>query len=265
MKKNLFFIAMLLFVASLSAQTTQTEEKIRDVRSNPEYFFLRITDVASSLHLLPEPPQPGDVRFQLDQARYYWGKMQRGTERGELAVRDAKIDPDGVCVAMADAFGFHISKETSPELYTLITKINGDAGDLCTREAKNHYMRQRPYMLMEEATAVPSDEEVLRHNGSYPSGHTAIGWATALVLSEINVDNQQEILERGYDMGTSRVIVGYHWQSDVDNARIVAAALVARLHADEGFAQQLAKAKSEFARLKAEGKIKIHDLDPTMN
>lgn len=263
--KRLLLVTFLFCAASLSAQTTRTEERIRDVRSNPDYFFLKITDVASSLRLLPEPPQPGDLRFQLDQARYYWGKLQRGTERGELAVRDAKIDPDGVCVAMADAFGFHISKDESPELYVLVTKINGDAGDLCTREAKNYYMRQRPYMLMEEPSAVPGDEEVLRHNGSYPSGHTAIGWATALVLSEINVENQQEILERGYDMGTSRVIAGYHWQSDVDNARIVAAALVARLHADEGFQQQLAKAKSEFARLKAAGKIKIHGFDPTMN
>ena len=95
----------------------------------------------------------------------------------------------------------------------------------------------------------------LVNNGSYPSGHTAIGWATALVLAEINVDRQNEILKRGYEMGESRVIAGYHYQSDVDNGRIVAAGVVARLHADEGFQKQLEKAKKEFAKLKKEGKI----------
>jgi len=75
------------------------------------------------------------------------------------------------------------------------------------------------------------------------------------VLAEINVDRQNEILKRGYEMGESRVIAGYHYQSDVDNGRIVAAALVARLHADEGFQKQLEKAKKEFAKLKKDGKI----------
>jgi acid phosphatase (class A) len=102
---------------------------------------------------------------------------------------------------------------------------------------------------------VPEDEAALVNNGSYPSGHTAIGWATALVLAEINVDHQNEILKRGYEMGESRVIAGYHYQSDVDNGRIVAAGVVARLHADEGFQKQLEKAKKEFAKLKKEGKI----------
>ena len=57
-------------------------------------------------------------------------------------------------------------------------------------------------------------------------------------------------------MGESRVICGYHFQSDVDAGRITASGAVARLHADEGFASQLAKAKKEFARLQKEGKVK---------
>ena len=55
--------------------------------------------------------------------------------------------------------------------------------------------------------------------------------------------------------GQSRVICGYHWQSDVDAARLISAAVVARLHAEPAFQEQLAKAKKEFAKLKKEGKI----------
>ncbi|MDO4184889.1 MAG: phosphatase PAP2 family protein [Bacteroidales bacterium] len=243
---------VLLLLALLSgalAVQAQPEEKIQDVRTYPDYYFLKIDDVASSLNLLPAPPQPDDILFQYDVARYQWGKLQRNTPRGELAVRDADASASGVCAAFSEAFGYELTEQGTPELFELVKKIVADAGDLSTREAKNHYKRPRPYMLFGESTSVPQDEEALSHNGSYPSGHTAEGWAVALVLAEINVANQDAILQRGYDYGTSRVIVGYHWQSDVDNARIVASAVVARLHADEGFIEQLAKAKAEFKTL----------------
>lgn len=68
-----------------------------------------------------------------------------------------------------------------------------------------------------------------------------MGWAEALVLAEINVDRQDEILKRGYEIGQSRVIAGYHWQSDVDAARLMGSAVVARLHADSKFQAQLEK------------------------
>ncbi len=60
-----------------------------------------------------------------------------------------------------------------------------------------------------------------------PSGHTSIGWATALVLAEINPQRQNEEARLS---SASRVICGYHWQSDVDAARIVGSAVVATLH-----------------------------------
>ena len=75
-----------------------------------------------------------------------------------------------------------------------------------------------------------------------------IGWATALVLAEINPQRQNEILKRGFELGESRVICGYHWQSDVDAARIVGSAVVATLHTNPAFQQQLQKAKDEFAK-----------------
>ncbi|HEY0207705.1 MAG TPA: phosphatase PAP2 family protein, partial [Acerihabitans sp.] len=42
---------------------------------------------------------------------------------------------------------------------------------------------------------------------------------------------------------------GYHWQSDVDAARVVASAVVATLHTNDAFIQQLAKAKAEIRAL----------------
>ena len=251
MKRNLLLVALLAVSVATWAQ-----EKIKDVRTKPDVYFLQIGEVANSLELLPPPPQPGSILFLNDQAQYQWGLKQRRTPRGDQAVTDARVDGAGVPNAFSEAFGVKISKENTPEIFKLVVNMREDAGDLATRAAKEHYMRVRPFAFYEKTTCNPEQQQELSTNGSYPSGHTAIGWATALVLAEINVDRQNEILKRGYEMGQSRVICGYHFQSDVDAARLVASAVVARLHANEAFTAQLAKAKKEFAELVKKGKVK---------
>lgn len=250
-RKSLFVVLLSVFTLSTFAQ-----QKIKDVRTNPDLYFLQADEVANSLELLPAPPQPGSILWMNDEAQYQWGKLQRNTLRGDQAAADARVGGDGVPNAFSEAFGIKISKETTPEIYKLVLGMREDAGDLATRAAKNHYMRVRPFAFYHETTCNPEQQQELSTNGSYPSGHTAIGWATALILSEINVDRQNEILKRGYEMGQSRVICGYHFQSDVDAARLVSSAVVARLHANKNFMAQLEKAKAEFAKLDKAGKVK---------
>jgi len=92
---------------------------------------------------------------------------------------------------------------------------------------------------------------VLRKDGSYPSGHTAIGWAWALLLCEISPEQSNAILRRGWEFGQSRIICNVHWQSDVNQGRIMGAATVARLHADPVFLADLESSKNEIATIRA--------------
>ena len=250
---TVFFLLISFISYNLSAQSTQ----IRDKRTNPDLYFLEESEVANSLTLLPPPPEANSILFLYDKAQYDWGKLQRSTPRGDQAVSDAIISGSGVPMAFSEAFGMDITKEQTPEIYKLIINMREDAGDLATRHAKIHYMRVRPFSFYKEETCLPEHQHALSTNGSYPSGHTSIGWATALVLAEINVDRQNEILQRGYEMGQSRVICGYHFQSDVDAARLVSSAVVARLHANDAFMAQLKKAKDEFVQLQKSGKVKV--------
>lgn len=139
-----------------------------------------------------------------------------------------------------------LSKENTPAIYHALYR-----GVLTVRLAaskpKIEYMRKRPYTRFSEPTLLPEGEERLRLNGSYPSGHTVRGWAMALLLCEINPAAQDEILKLGYEWGQSRVIAGYHWQSDVDASRLVAAAGFARLHTNAEFLADIAAARAEFA------------------
>lgn len=221
----------------------------KDVTTKPDVYFLKESQSIDSLALLPAPPAVDSIEFLNDKTQYDAGKMLRNTPRGKQAWKDANVEGDGVAEAFSDAYGMAINKEKTPELDRLVKKMREDAGDLATRSAKEHYMRIRPFAFYHEATCRSDEEGKLSTNGSYPSGHTTIGWATALVLSEINPDRQGQILQRGYEMGQSRVICGYHWQSDVTAARVVASAIVARLHAEPTFISQLQKAKDEFKRL----------------
>jgi acid phosphatase (class A) len=95
------------------------------------------------------------------------------------------------------------------------------------------------------------DEAALRSSGSYPSGHTSIGWSWALVLAEAAPEESEAILARGRAFGERRVVCNVHWESDVIEGRFIGAATVARLHAEPAFLADLNAAKSELAAARA--------------
>ena len=198
---------------------------------------------------LPPPPDTASAAFQYDKAQYRWGLEQRkDSARCALAIQDAEWSVDYMCRIMGGAIGMTISKEATPAIYRMLTAGILSA-DKVSETAKSYYMRIRPYMYYSEPTIAPWDEEELSHNGSYPSGHTILGWTTALLLSEVAPEHADTILARGYMYGQSRVIAGFHWQSDVDAGRLASSAAVARLHADKRFLKMLKKARKEYKRL----------------
>ena len=215
--------------------------------------FLTAADMPAGEKYLPAPPDYSGERFFNDWVAYKWGKTMRPTDRGKQVVSDASTSINYFCSTFSPAFGMTISSSNTPELYARLSKARVD-GNSAANSVKKYYMKTRPFMKFEESTSVPSSEESLRTNGSYPSGHTAQGWTLTLILAEINPARQDTILSRGYQYGQSRAIGGFHWLSDVDAGRCVASAAVARLHADPAFMEQLKKAKQEFAKKSASSK-----------
>ena len=96
---------------------------------------------------------------------------------------------------------------------------------------------------------ITDEEAELAGEGSYPSGHTMRGWTAALLLAEINPAAADTIFARGWMYGESRVIVGAHWQSDVEASRVAASIGYCALHASPEFREQMAKAQTEFLEL----------------
>ncbi|WP_370519925.1 phosphatase PAP2 family protein [Bordetella sp. 15P40C-2] len=191
------------------------------------------------------------MAFLADEAEYKAGHVLRDPERTALAAQDADYKNFGS--AFSEAFGMEISASHTPVLFALMNRILHDSHDYAMRSAKNHYMRVRPFVIYKDATCTPERDSKMAKTGSYPSGHASFGWAAALVLAEINPERETQILRRGLSFGDSRVVCGAHWRSDVDNGRIMGAAVVAALHANPQFMQALNAAKKEFIELDDRG------------
>lgn len=211
--------------------------------------YFTVEEMPNALVFMPAPPQLDETRFAYDLAQYQWGKSMRETPRGEQARLDAEYSIERMGVIFSPVMGIEISEKNTPEIWKLL-KDATKTTDLAMKMVKKTYMRKRPYMLLGEPTLVPEDEEELRHNGSYPSGHTTLGWSTALILCEINPEAQDQILKVGFEYGQSRVIAGFHWQSDVDAARVITGAAFSRLHTSPAYLKQLQKAQKEFSKKK---------------
>ncbi|MBL8549613.1 MAG: phosphatase PAP2 family protein [Hyphomonadaceae bacterium] len=113
---------------------------------------------------------------------------------------------------------------------------------------KDAYARRRPYL--DDARILQCDIPAASgaDSPSYPSGHGAGGWAWALVMAELLPAHADAILVRGRDYGDSRVICGFHYPSDIESGRILAAGTIARLHADPAFRRDLDAARRELRR-----------------
>ena len=243
MKKILAMAAAAIMAAvNLSAQE---EEEVVNA-----YFTQG--EMPDMMVFLPGPPDSTSVAFMNDVARYYWGKeMRNDPERAAQATRDAVYGLATILTEFEEAFGMKVTKDDTPEIYKVLLEGTATCDSICTRP-KREYMRRRPFMVFNEPTLYPEDEPALRLNGSFPSGHTLLGWSSALLMMEINPDRATEIMARGYRYGENRLVVGAHWQSDTDAARLAASVAYARLHTSERFLEQMRKAREEFQRLKGE-------------
>ncbi|MBR1927642.1 MAG: phosphatase PAP2 family protein [Bacteroidales bacterium] len=228
----------LLAAAPLFSQSSNFIEKAK--------YFLQTEQMPDASKFLPDYPAFGSELFLGDSIVYEAGKRLRDTARGSVAVEDASTSIRHILKRFSPAMGVEMTPETFPKLASLVYRSNATAR-LSITYAKDYYHRMRPYQYFNEPTPIP-EEEAKDDLTSYPSGHTIRFWTAALVLAALDPDHQEEILKTGYECGQSRTIVGYHYQSDVDAARLAASAAYARMSVDPGWRKAFRKARKEFRR-----------------
>lgn len=214
--------------------------------------YLKREELPDSLALLPAPPAEGSQAQAADGEAFRTLTALRNGPRGALAVKDANLQFPQAASIFSCALDVNISEQATPSLNLLLRRTMRDAGR-ATRKAKDAYQRPRPFMVFHSTTCTPDDEAHLRQDGSYPSGHSALGWAWALVLTAIAPDRADALLQRGRAFAQSRAVCGMHWKSDIEAGRLIGSATVARLHDKAEFTAQMAAAKDEIAQARASG------------
>ena len=205
-----------------------------------------------SIALIPPPPAPGTPEFAADEAVYRKLNALQDTMRWQLAASDANLKFPVAANAFSCAVGIEVTAATTPQLYELLQRVVVDAGQ-STYKAKEKYNRERPFEITGDPICVPADEQLLRGNASYPSGHASLGYVWGEVFAELLPERAAAARARAYEFGESRVVCRVHYQSDVDAGRTVGQAVFERLHQDPEFVADMAAAKVEAKRARKHG------------
>ncbi len=214
--------------------------------------YLTTKQLPNSLALLPPPPVAGSAALALDEEISKRSLALRDTPRWALATSDADLHFPHAASTFSCALNAPITEADTPRLYRLLRRTLTDFG-LSTYAAKNHYNRPRPFLWNKAPICTPAEQAFLEKDGSYPSGHTAAGWGWALVLCELAPEQADALLARGLAFGESRNAGNAHWHSDVVQGRTMAAATLARLHAEPAYRADLEAARAELAVVRGKG------------
>jgi len=210
--------------------------------------FLAATLLPDSA-LLPPPPAAGSAAQQADDEAA--GNAAGAPSKARAtAVADARLDWARIAGSFSAIAGVDLAAPAMANTALLLRRAAEDAAR-STAAAKQRYRRTRPFVALGTASCRPERDDALRNDGSYPSGNAATGWLVALLLTELDPQNADRYLKRGYEIGESRVVCLAHWKSDVEAGRLIAAATFARLHADPAFQAELQRAKAEMGSARA--------------
>lgn len=211
--------------------------------------YLPVDTFSNDLVLTP-PPAKGSAALALDEDLANRSIALHDTPRWRLAASDADLTFPHAASTFSRALNIPITEEDTPHLFILLRRTLYDASQ-STSTAKNHFKRDRPFEINKEPICTPNSEEKLAKNGSYPSGHAAIGWAWALILSEIAPEQTDAILQRGRTFGESRIVCNVHWYSDIEPGYLMGAETVRRLRTVPAFLADFEAAKAEYALVRS--------------
>ena len=242
MMRKIIVLAVVAIMATLnaSAQTDAVQP------------YIELDQLPKLINIMPAPPAFDSPEFANDVVRYCWGKQQRqDPDRVALAIADAEWDDHAkLFLQWKDAFGLAVNETETPEIWKLM-ETSLATTDPMRKETKAYYHRQRPFERFDD-TMPSHEEDELRGEGSYPSGHCLRGWTISLLLAQIAPGRATQIFSRGWDYCNSRVILGAHWQSDVDASRTAASIGFCALQGSEAFIAQMKKAQAEYAEKTAD-------------
>ena len=173
-------------------------------------------DAEAMARLIGDPPAPGSVRDQNEQAILLWLQRIRTPEM----VSDAWLPLEKSLGYFNRAVGGDL-KTRAPKIHAAISQFLKPIEDV--KDAlKDRWNRKRPFQAIAQIrSCVPAEV-----NSAYPSGHTIWYTAAGLLLADLFPDQADRLIKTGRSVAYTRVTCGMHYPSDVLAGQAVAEASV---------------------------------------
>ncbi|WP_430965542.1 phosphatase PAP2 family protein [Spongiimicrobium sp. 2-473A-2-J] len=137
-----------------------------------------------------------------------------------------------------------LGEECAADNYPATTALlEGITKDMRLMEftVKYHLLRPRPYHLEPKLRPLATIS-----SPSFASGHTLWAYIHAFIWSELVPGKRAEFLAVAYEVGESREIMGIHYPSDEEAARVLAHNMLTAMWDNPKFKTDFEKAKSEW-------------------
>jgi acid phosphatase (class A) len=217
------------------------------VLSEKPYY---LTTVTVEDFKLPDPPanSSAQTRAELD----YLLSLQHNRTPEDIR---SSLYMSSVFLTSADIgrlIGYWLDPEKLPLTDSLFSNIAQDANYFLW-SLKFKYERVRPYMLepkihdLEESFAA-----------SYPGGHVTYAYIYAYIYRELAPEFTDFFTSNAFAMAHAREIIGVHYPSDNEAARIFARQFVDMLFRDKKFQTDFQQVKTEWESKKKRALITLH-------
>ncbi len=139
-----------------------------------------------------------------------------------------------------EVLGEHCTAANYPATFTLMQGVTKDMR-IMEFTVKYYLLRARPYVLEPKLQPL-----AIMGSPSFASGHTLWAYIQAFTWSELVSDKRQQFLDLAYEIGESREIMGIHYPSDEEAARVLAHNMLNTMWSNPKFQDDLKAAKAEW-------------------
>ncbi|HEX7854781.1 MAG TPA: phosphatase PAP2 family protein [Sphingobium sp.] len=188
--------------------------------------------------LLPPAPNDDSAAGRLELAQIHLIDQIRTPEEVAHAKADSATKNASI---FAEAMGPGFDLDLLPVSKALFQTVRAEEKAAADR-AKDHFRRNRPWITDSSLHPCSTDDEP---QSSYPSGHTAMGYAMGVILARLAPSKAPAIMARAADYAHSRLICEVHFPADVAAGQAFGTMIAERLMEQPAFRVQFDAAAAE--------------------
>lgn len=213
----------------------------------PKDGILRMKELPNAIEFLPAPPVSGPD-YDKDVKSYEEGKKLREDPK----VRDhcLHLDTLDMNTLFNEALGFELLSFDDHEIMILLSGAVKDAHRV-TKPVKEYYKRLKPFQVFNEPSLKRNLKSAMSSSTyAYPSGHAVRVWMYAFVLADVAPEYTDAFNKCAQDFSDCRVIMGRHWQSDIDAGKMLSEKVYEKIKQSPVYQRQLKLAREEYKTIK---------------